>query len=153
MKVDIARRLIAIMAILALPVIAHAQEATLSGTVTDTTGGVLPGVTVTAVHEASGNTFEGVTDEHGVFQIPVRTGAYRITAQLPGFAVVNRSGVELLVGQEAVVNLQLSPSTVQESVTVTGEAPLVTTTQSSQASNIDPRQLSELPVTAGTGWI
>src|SRR5882672_5579261 len=142
MKVDIARRLIAIMAILALPVIAHAQEATLGGTVTDTTGGVLPGVTVTAVHEASGNTFEGVTDEHGVFQILVRTGAYRITAQLPGFAVVNRSGVELLVGQEAVVNLQLSPSTVQESVTVTGEAPLVTTTQSSQASNIDPRQLS-----------
>ena len=50
-------------AVLILPVSGFAQEATLSGTVTDTTGGVLPGVTLTAVHEASGNTFEGVTDE------------------------------------------------------------------------------------------
>jgi len=146
------RRLVGIIAILVLPVFAYAQEATLSGTVTDTTGGVLPGVTVTAVHEASGNTFEGVTDERGVFQIPLRTGAYRITAQLQGFAVITRSGLDLLVGQQAVVNLQLSPSTVQESVTVTGEAPLVTTTQSSQASNIDPRQLSELPVN-GRNWL
>ena len=152
MSVAIRRRLLGVIGILALPVFASAQEATLSGTVTDTTGGVLPGVTVTAVHEASGNTFEGVTDERGVFQIPLRTGAYRITAQLQGFAVITRSGVELLVGQQAVVNLQLSPSTVQESVTVTGEAPLVTTTQSSQASNIDPRQLSELPVN-GRNWL
>ena len=152
MRADIRRRLFGVIAILVLPVLAAAQEATLSGTVTDTTGGVLPGVTVTAVHEASGNTFEGVTDERGVFQIPLRTGAYRITAQLQGFAVITRSGLELLVGQQAVVNLQLSPSTVQESVTVTGEAPLVTTTQSSQASNIDPRQLSELPVN-GRNWL
>ena len=78
---------------------------------TDTTGGVLPGVTVTAVNEASGNTFEGVTDERGVFRIALRTGAYRVTAQLQGFAVVTRSGLELLVGQQAVVNLQVSPST------------------------------------------
>src|SRR6266850_917358 len=152
MRAGVFERLVGILAILALPAIAHAQEATLSGTVTDTTGGVLPGVTVTALHEASGNTFEAVTDEHGVFQIPLRTGAYRVTAQLPGFAVFTRSGLELLVGQQAVVNLQLSPSTVQESVTVTGEAPLVDTTRSSQASNIDPRQLSELPVN-GRNWL
>jgi hypothetical protein len=152
MSADTCRRLLGIVAILALPGIAYAQDATLSGTVTDTTGGVLPGVTVTAVNEASGNTFESVTDEHGGFQIPVRTGAYRVTAQLQGFAVVTRSGLELLVGQQAVVNLQLSPSAVRESVTVTGEAPLVTTTQSSQASNIDPRQLSELPVN-GRNWL
>src|SRR5258705_8066858 len=130
----------------------HAQEANLKWTIRVPTGGVLQGVWGTWVHEASGNTFEGVTDERGVFQIPLRTGAYRITAQLPGFAVVTRSGLELLVGQAAVVNLQLAPSTVQESVTVTGEAPLVTTTQSSQASNIDPRQLSELPVN-GRNWL
>jgi carboxypeptidase family protein len=145
-------RLVLVLAILAAPAIAHAQDATLTGTVTDSTGGVLPGVAVTALHEASGNTFEGVTDEHGVFEIHLRTGAYRITAQLQGFAVVMRSGVELLVGQQAVVNLQLAPSTVQESVTVTADAPLVETTRSSQASNIDPRQLSELPVN-GRNWL
>ena len=51
------------LALLALPVTGYAQEAVLTGTVTDTTGGVLPGVTVTAVHEATGNTFVGVSDE------------------------------------------------------------------------------------------
>ena len=63
------------IALLALPVVAHAQEATLTGTVTDTTGGVLPGVTVTAVHEASGISFEAVTDERGVFRMPARIGS------------------------------------------------------------------------------
>jgi uncharacterized membrane protein len=152
MGVGHCKRLGAILTILIVPAIAHAQEATLTGTVMDTTGGVLPGVAITAVHEASGNTFDGVTDEHGVFEIHLRTGAYRITAQLQGFAVVTRSGVELLVGQQAVVNLQLAPSNLQESVTVNADAPLVETTRSSQASNIDPRQLSELPVN-GRNWL
>jgi len=152
MRLRIAGWLLVAGVILALPVTGYAQEATLSGTVADTTGGVLPGVTVTAIHEATGNTFEAVTDERGAYQIPVRTGVYRITAQLLGFATVTQSGLELLVGQQAVVNLQLAPSTVQESVTVTAETPLVDMTQSSQASNIDPRQLSELPVN-GRNWL
>ena len=110
-----------------VPSFAFAQEATVSGTITDTTGGVLPGVTITAVHEATGNTFVAVTDERGAFRLPVRTGVHRVTAELSGFATVTRS-IDLLVNQQAVINLQLSPSTVQESVTVTGEAPLIETT-------------------------
>jgi hypothetical protein len=137
--------------IMASPVTAYGQEATLSGTVSDTTGGVLPGVTVTAVHEASGNTFVGVTDERGTFRLPVRTGVYRMTLELPGFSTVTRTGLELLVGQAAVVSLQMAPSGVQESVTVTGEAPLLDVTQSSLGGNIDPRQMQELPVN-GRNW-
>src|SRR5258705_13373386 len=72
MAAVICRRLLGIMLILALPVIAYAQDATLSGTVTDTTGGVLPGVTGTAVNHAAGNTFEGVTDQGGSFPIALR---------------------------------------------------------------------------------
>ena len=56
------RRLVVIGAIVALPVTGYAQEAAVSGTVTDSTGGVLPGVAVTALHEATGNTFVAVTD-------------------------------------------------------------------------------------------
>src|SRR4029453_1227088 len=134
------RWLLVVGVILALPAAGYAQEATLSGTVTDSTGGVLPGVTVTAVHEASGNTFEAVTDERGAFRIAARTGVFRVTAALPGFGTLTRGGLELLVGQQAVVNLQLSPSAVQESVTVTGEAPLIDTTSSSLGGNVDPRQ-------------
>ena len=65
--------LVVVGAIIALPVLGYAQEATVSGTITDATGGVLPGVTVTAAHEMSGNTFVGVTDESGSFRLPVRT--------------------------------------------------------------------------------
>src|SRR5207247_6270307 len=73
------------------------------------------------------------------------------TAELAGFAPVTRT-VTLLVGQEAVVNLQMGVSAVQESVTVTGEAPLLDVTQSSLGGNIDPRQLQELPVN-GRNWV
>ena len=63
---------------------AHAQEAVVSGTVSDNTGGVLPGVVVRAVHEATGNRFETVTEGTGAFRLPVRIGVYRISAELAG---------------------------------------------------------------------
>ena len=85
----------------------------MSGTVTDSTGAVLPGVMVTATNNESGNTFEAISDERGNFRLPVRVGTYRITAQLPGFATVNRS-VQMLVGQTVVVNIQMALSTIAE---------------------------------------
>ena len=60
---------------------------------------MLPGVTVRAVHEASGNNFEAVTDGRGAYRMSVRTGTYRIiNAQLSRFATVTRTGIDLLVG-------------------------------------------------------
>jgi len=145
-------QLLVIGMIVALPVMAYAQESTMTGTVTDSTGGVLPGVTVTATNIESGNTFVAVTDERGNFRLPVRIGNFRITAELTGFTTINRSGLEMLVGQIVVVNLQMAPSTVQETVTVTGESPLVDTTTSTVGANIDPRQMSELPLN-GRNWM
>ena len=80
------RVVLAIAVLSIVPVRGYAQEAALSGTVSDTTGGVLPGVTVTALHEATGNTFVAVTDERGAFRLLMRTGTYRITVELAGFA-------------------------------------------------------------------
>ena len=149
---SVVKRSMVIGAILALPVTGYAQEAVVSGTVTDSTGGVLPGVTVTALHQASGNTFEAVTDAGGAYRIPVRIGVYQLTMQLAGFATITRSGLELLVGQQAVVNLQMVPSGVQETVTVTGQAPLLDTTTSTRSGTVDPRQMQELPVN-GRNWM
>src|SRR5438094_10483564 len=98
--------LILVVALLAMPAVAHAQEAGLTGTVTDSTGAVLPGAIVRAVHTASGNSFEAVADPRGAYRIPARVGAYLITAQLAGFITATRRGVELLVGETAVINLQ-----------------------------------------------
>ncbi|MBI2187121.1 MAG: carboxypeptidase regulatory-like domain-containing protein [Acidobacteria bacterium] len=76
MRVAFVTRALFVGALALLPVVAQAQEATITGTVTDTTGAVLPGVTVLAVHEASGNQFEGITDGRGVYRIPVRVGTW-----------------------------------------------------------------------------
>ncbi len=138
--------------LLSLPAAALAQEATLTGTVTDATGGVLPGVTVTAVNTETGNRFETVTDGLGIYRIPVRVGSYRVTAVLQGFSTVERTGVQILVGQLAAVNLRMSPSNLQETVTVTAEAPLLNVNTSSLGGNIDPQQVQELPV-QGRNWM
>ena len=145
------RGVVVVIAILAFPISGRAQEAVLAGAVTDTTGGVLPGVTVTAHHLATGNTFVAITDERGAFRLPVRVGGYEILADLQGFGTAKRGAVELLVGQTVMVNLQLAPAGLQESVTVTGEAPLLDTTSSVVSGNIDPRQMQELPI-QGRSW-
>ena len=144
--------LVLIGAFYIVPSMAYAQDTLLTGMVRDNTGGVLPGVTVTATLEAAGTTFVGVTDENGVYRVQLRPGVYRIAAELTGFTTVVRPGVELLVGREAALNLELRVSGVQETVTVTGEAPLIETTSSSVSSNIDPRQMQELPVN-GRNWM
>jgi len=149
---DVVRRWLVVGIILVFPSIAFAQEAVLSGIVTDSTNAVLPGVAIKAVHEASGNTFDTVTDQRGGYRIPVRIGTYRITAELSGFTTVTRTGVELLVGQSAVINLQMAPGGLAEAVTVTGLSPLLDTNTSSLGGNVDPRQVQELPVN-GRNWI
>jgi hypothetical protein len=152
MTVRVLGKVLLIAALLAWPSVSHAQEAVLTGTVTDSTGGVLPGVTMTAVHEASGNRFIGVTDERGVYRIAARVGAYQLTAELQGFATVARTGVEVLVGQIANINVQMAPSNVQETVTVSAEAPLLDVTTSTLGGNVDPRQVQELPI-QGRNWM
>jgi len=153
MKQPFVRLFVVLVAAFVVPVASFAQqEAVLSGAVRDTTGGVLPGVVVRAVHEATGNSFEAVTDEAGGYRLAVRVGLYRISADLSGFATVTRAGVEVLVGQQVVVNIEMQPAALQETVTVTAEAPLVDVTRSRVSGNIDPRQMQELPV-QGRNWM
>jgi hypothetical protein len=151
MTADVLKRALLVSLVLSIPGAGYAQEATFTGAVTDSTGGVLPGVTITAVHEASGNIFTAVTGDRGEFRLPVRVGGYAIRAELSGFTTVNRS-LQILIGQIVEVNMQMAPSAVQETVTVTGEAPLVDTTTSTIGANIDPRQMQELPLN-GRNWM
>ena len=83
--------------VFALPLVVHAQDSTLTGTVRDNTGGVLPGVTVTATNDAQGTTFVGVSDERGLYRIPLLPAVYRVTAELPGFTTAVRPAVEVLL--------------------------------------------------------
>ena len=146
------QRFLLVSAVLTVPLIASAQEAVLSGTVTDSTGGVLTGVTITAVNTATGNTFVAVTDERGVYRVNARAGVYRLRAELQGFRAVTRDGLQLLVGEIVTVNLPMLEATAAETVTVTATASLIDISSSSLGGNVDPTQVKELPV-AGRNWM
>src|SRR5882672_874466 len=108
------------------PAIALAQ-ASITGVVQDASAGVLPGVTVEASSPALiEKTRTSVTDGNGRFQIvDLRPGLYRVTFTLPGFSTVARDGVELSGSSVVRVDAELRVGSLQETVTVTGESPLI----------------------------
>jgi hypothetical protein len=119
----------------------------ISGVVRDTTGAVIPGVMITAKHIESGLTRTAVTNETGGYSVQLLpVGAYEITSDLAGFKQQVRRGINLVVGQEAVVNLTLEVGTVAESVTVTGEVPIVNTTLASTTGLVNESQIKDLPL-------
>src|SRR6476469_10452652 len=108
------------------PASAYAQ-ATLSGVVKDASGGVLPGVTVEASSPALIEKVRSVvTDDSGQYRIvDLRPGAYVLTFTLTGFSPVKREGIELAGSGTITVNAELKVGTLEETVTVTGETPVV----------------------------
>jgi hypothetical protein len=132
---------------------ALAQDATVVGTVVDESKAVLPGVTVTATQPATGRQFVSVTNERGEYRlVALLPGQYTIQAELAGFAPTVLRDLELLVGQNATIAFTLKVAALNESVTVTGESPLVDTRQSQVAGNVDRRQMEELPI-QGRNWM
>src|SRR3989454_2550237 len=126
-------------------VFAQGSTGTISGVVRDASGAVIPGVMVTAKHTESGLMRAAVTNETGGYSIQLLpVGAYEITTELAGFKQQVRRGVNLVVGQEAIVNVTLEVGTVAETVTVTGEAPIVNTTLASTSGLVNEAQIKDL---------
>jgi hypothetical protein len=150
------RRAVAVGIALTLSIggLALAQEAaSVVGMVTDESKAVLPGVTVTATEVSSGRRYFAVSDERGEYRlVNVQAGTYRIEAELQGFANSVMSNMELLVGQRATLAFVMKVASLRESVTVTGESPLVDTRSSQVSGNIDRRQMEELPI-SGRNWM
>ena len=127
-------------------------RATIVGTATDSSKGVLPGVTVTATEISTGAAQVAVTDERGQYRLAVLPGTYKIQAELTGFASVVLPAVELLVGQNATIPFVLNVASLQETLTVTGETPLVDIRSTQVSGNLDRRQMEELPI-SGRNWM
>src|SRR6185295_3430578 len=119
----------------------------LSGTITDVTGGVLPGVTVTLKNADTGFNRSTVTDTNGrySFNAVPPTGKWTLSAELQGFAPQIREGLEFLANTKPEISFQLGVGTVQEAVTVQAESPLVRTRESELSSILDARQVDVLP--------
>jgi hypothetical protein len=132
---------------------AFAQEATIFGAVTDSTSGALPGVTITATSITNGRVFSSVSDERGEYRLRgLAPDRYKVQAELSGFATVIVPDVEVLVGQNRPVPFAMQVATLSETLTVTGEAPLVDISSTQVAGNVDRRQMEELPL-QGRNWM
>ncbi|HYJ92990.1 MAG TPA: carboxypeptidase regulatory-like domain-containing protein [Vicinamibacterales bacterium] len=117
-----------LLCVLAISATATAQQnASISGIVTDMTGGVLPGVTIEASSPVLIEKIRtAVSEANGRYQVlDLLPGTYRVTFTLPGFSVVRREGITLTAGFAASVNVELSTGTLTETITVTGASPVV----------------------------
>lgn len=126
--------------------LAQSVSASIQGTVSDATGAVLPGVSVTIRNVGTGDARELVTDAEGRYLAPVLPpGEYELRAALQGFQTVERRGLRLAVGQGAVVNLSLGVGR-EEQVTVTGEAPRMQLTSGAVSGVVGAREINDLPL-------
>jgi hypothetical protein len=132
---------------------AFAQNAQITGTLRDSSGGVLPGATVSARNEETGQTRTAVTEVSGDYRLPVLPpGRYTVTAELQGFTTETRQNLTLVIDQTVAVDFTLKPATLSETITVTGDAPLVDTSASTVATAVTNQQIQDLPV-ASRRWI
>jgi hypothetical protein len=133
--------------LLSAPVSAQVDTGSISGTVKDETGGVLPGATVTITHQGQSFTLSTVTREDGTYIFtPIRTGAYLIETELSGFRKGVRLGVTVGIQEQVRVDFALQTGTVSEQVTVTAESPLLQTTSGTVGETLKSGVIEDLPV-------
>lgn len=131
---------------LAAQAAAQLANSSLSGTATDADGSGLPGVAVILRNQESGLVRTTVTAENGTYALSgVKPGLYAVTFDLEGFPAVSREGVELRVGQETRLSATLMLEQMAETLTVTGETPLVETTSKEIGGTLTAQELQDLP--------
>jgi hypothetical protein len=133
-------------AILLIPTLAFAQ-ATITGTVRDTSGGVLPGVTVEATSPAlAGTARTVVSDNAGIYRIiDLPPGAYSVTATLPGFKTIKQDNVQVGGSATLTIPFQLSVGGLEETITVTSETPVVDLQSVKRETVLDQDVIASVP--------
>src|SRR5712691_8454710 len=126
---------------------AQGQSSAVQGHVVDQSGGALPGVTVLVTHQGSGVFRQVVSNADGSYFVTgIVPGPYRITADLAGFKKYERPDVLLTIGNTTTLDITLGLGGVEESVTVSGESPLVDITSKQIGANIGDKEIAALPI-------
>src|SRR2546428_813927 len=144
-------RFVAAIAVLIVlqPCLAFAQTATgtIVGVVKDTSGALIPGVSIAVKHTDTGQTRTAISSDSGSYNVPLLpVGAYELTTTMPGFKQQVKPGINLVIGQKAEIDLRLEVGAAAEQITVSEEAPLVNTTLSSPSGLITEQQAKDLPL-------
>ena len=138
---------VALIASLILPSRMNAQTASISGTVTDSSGAAVPGASIEIRNTATGAVRTVVTDSQGRYNVPdLNIGTYELRGSKTGFETTVRSNVILTVGSAPVVDVQLPVGQATQTVTVSAEASQVETTTATVSSLVNSTQMRELPL-------
>lgn len=130
-----------------LPALAQQDRGTILGTVEDTSGSVIAGAAVTVENQGTSKLLTLRTDSNGVFVAPeIPIGIYRVSASLPGFRKRVQEGVALRVSDRVQLTMTLQPGDIKETVTVSGETPLIETASTTLGGIIESRQVRDLPL-------
>ena len=144
-----------LLAVCLLPSSAAAQGTTsrVAGTITDRDGGRLPGATVTLRNEATGVTFDAVTNENGTYSFDsVQVGRYTLTVELQGFKRFTSADNQVRIGEPATINAALELGAIEQTVEVRASAEIVQTgTSGNLGSTFDQRTIESLPILGGRG--
>jgi hypothetical protein len=139
---------------LCLPVglLAQSDRGTITGTVVDATGSFVPNAGVTARNPATGHEVKVATTETGNFTIPsLPAGVYTLAVEMQGFKRYEQQGIRVQVAQTARVDITMQIGETAESISVTADAPLLTTENAAQAMTVGREQLNQLPINFAIG--
>lgn len=126
---------------------AQVTTASISGAVSDDSGAVLPGVSVTVKNLDTGLVRALITDDEGRYRaLELALGNYEVQAELAGFQTLVRGGIKLTLGREAILDMTLKVGEISEKIVVHGEAALVETTSSTLTGLVDDKKIRDLPL-------
>ncbi len=141
--------LFAVFLVLFAPLVLAQSQATtgvIEGTITDPSGAILPGVTVTLTNTGTNYEKSLTTDDRGRFRVPLLPlGPYKVAASLDGFATMVNEGLQLNLGATLTVNLQMQVKATEEEIVVTSETPLIETSSPQNAVKINRETLDGIP--------
>ena len=137
----------AVLILLAVPAIAQLPTGSILGVAKDSSGGVLPNVSVTVTNLDTGLKRVVMTGDDGYYRVPeLPVGRYEVRAEHPGFKVETRTGITLEVTQQAVINLDFQVGTAEQQVVVNAEAPMVNTQDATLGGTVNETKMTELPL-------
>src|SRR5262245_28029139 len=126
----------------------------ITGRIVDSSGGRLPGVTVTATNVATNVASATVTNAEGAYTIPyLIAGGYRVDLELAGFKKVRRDGIEIRIGDRIVLDLTMELGQVEETVLVTAQSPLLDLGSASAGQVIDEKRIAMMPLSDGNPFV
>jgi len=139
----------------ASPLISASAQTTagqFTGRITDPSGAVIAGATVLATNAATGATRETVSNELGIYTVPLlEPGQYTLTIKKPGFRTIERGGLVLHVNQIARMDFVMELGPVTESISVTADLPLLQAAEASLKATVDNRKIIELDQRSALG--